>query len=78
MNNASRHCFIGLIIFCFSLPSLAIPDTLWYEKSAQHWEEALPLGNGRLGAMVYGDVVSDNIQLNENNIYHNIHTADLT
>jgi alpha-L-fucosidase 2 len=69
MNNASRHCFIGLIIFCFSLPSLAIPDTLWYEKSAQHWEEALPLGNGRLGAMVYGDVVSDNIQLNENTFW---------
>lgn len=69
MNNTSRYCFIGLIIFCFSLPSLAIPNTLWYEKSAQHWEEALPLGNGRLGAMVYGDVVSDNIQLNENTFW---------
>ena len=28
---------------------------LWYEQAARNWEEALPIGNGRLGAMVYGD-----------------------
>ena len=38
---------------------------LWYDSPAQHWEEALPLGNGRLGAMVYGDPVNEEIQLNE-------------
>ncbi|QEY12235.1 glycoside hydrolase N-terminal domain-containing protein [Cellvibrio sp. KY-YJ-3] len=72
--------FITLIIFCFSGPvfassplasssPLVSPHTLWYEQSAQHWEEALPLGNGRLGAMVYGGVANDNIQLNENTFW---------
>lgn len=44
------------------------PNVLWYDKPAQYWEEALPLGNGRIGAMVYGDPASDEIQLNEETI----------
>ena len=43
--------------------------TLWYDRPAQHWVEALPLGNGRLGAMVYGGMVSDTIQLNEDTFW---------
>lgn len=31
-------------------------DCLWYKKSAKYWDEALPVGNGRIGAMVYGKV----------------------
>ena len=42
---------------------------LWYNKPASNWNEALPLGNGRLGAMVFGDPANENIQLNENTIY---------
>ena len=42
---------------------------LWYDKPAQYWEEALPLGNGRLGAMVYGNPVHEEIQLNEETVY---------
>ena len=41
---------------------------LWYDKPAQYWEEALPLGNGRLGAMVYGNPVHEEIQLNEETV----------
>ena len=41
---------------------------LWYDKPAQYWEEALPLGNGRIGAMVYGNPVQDEIQLNEETV----------
>jgi len=41
---------------------------LWYDKPAVAWEEALPLGNGRLGAMVYGNPFRECIQLNENTI----------
>lgn len=37
----------------------------WTDKPAGKWEEALPLGNGRLGAMFFGGVVQDRIQLNE-------------
>jgi alpha-L-fucosidase 2 len=42
---------------------------LWYGKSAMNWEEALPVGNGRLGAMVYGNATEEIIQLNEDSLY---------
>ena len=43
----------------------ATEHTLWYEAPAQAWEERLPLGNGRLGMMVDGDVIEEHIILNE-------------
>lgn len=43
---------------------------LWYKQPAAQWEEALPLGNGRLGAMVFGGVQSERIQLNEESIWY--------
>jgi alpha-L-fucosidase 2 len=39
--------------------------TLWYEGPAKAWEEALPVGNGRLGAMMFGKHAEERIQLNE-------------
>ncbi|HEX2933908.1 MAG TPA: glycoside hydrolase family 95 protein [Bacteroidales bacterium] len=42
---------------------------LWYDKPAKQWVEALPVGNGRLGAMIYGDPVNEIIQLNENTVW---------
>lgn len=42
---------------------------LWYDSPAQVWTEALPLGNGRLGAMVYGNPGAEQIQLNEETIW---------
>lgn len=39
--------------------------TLWYNQPAQKWEDALPVGNGRLGAMVFGKYREERIQLNE-------------
>lgn len=43
---------------------------LWYEAPAVEWEEALPLGNGRMGAMVYGGVAKEQIQVNEESIWY--------
>src|SRR5690554_5474976 len=43
---------------------------LWYKDEAQSWEEALPIGNGRLGAMVFGKVLDERIQLNEDSIWY--------
>lgn len=43
--------------------------TLWYNHPAGQWVEALPVGNGRLGAMIYGDPYKDRIQLNENTVW---------
>ncbi|TYP68982.1 glycoside hydrolase family 95 protein [Paenibacillus methanolicus] len=42
---------------------------LWYEQPAQSWEEALPIGNGRLGGMVFGGVGQERIQLNEDTLW---------
>lgn len=43
--------------------------TLWYNKPAENWNEALPIGNGRLGAMVFGRPESELIQLNEETLW---------
>ena len=42
---------------------------LWYRQPAAQWVEALPVGNGRLGAMVFGGTNSERIQLNENTLW---------
>ncbi len=44
-------------------------ERLWYSKPASVWEEALPIGNGRLGGMVYGGVDSERIELNEDTLW---------
>lgn len=43
---------------------------LWYKGEAKIWEEALPLGNGRLGAMIFGGTVHEQIQLNEESMWY--------
>ncbi|MFC3550517.1 glycoside hydrolase N-terminal domain-containing protein [Lysobacter cavernae] len=43
--------------------------TLWYRRPATQWVEALPLGNGRLGAMVWGGGQHERLQLNEDTLY---------
>ena len=42
---------------------------LWYNKPTGQWTEALPVGNGRLGAMVYGTVQTERLQLNEDTLW---------
>jgi alpha-L-fucosidase 2 len=42
---------------------------LWYAQPAKVWTEALPLGNGRLGAMVFGGVSQEHLQLNESTVW---------
>ncbi len=61
-----------LLIFVFSLAMANGASAhsnsllkLWYTHPARQWVEALPVGNGRLGAMVYGDPCRETIQLNE-------------
>ena len=42
---------------------------LWYEKPAKCWSEALPVGNGSIGAMVFGGITQERIQLNEDSVW---------
>ena len=54
-----------LLAACALIPANSQTQRLWYEKPASHWLEALPIGNSHLGAMVYGGVQTEEIQLNE-------------
>lgn len=61
--------FLSLFFMTFSSGMYGQVHKLWYDKPAAVWTEALPLGNGRLGAMVYGNPAIDQIQLNEETIW---------
>ncbi|WP_328278574.1 glycoside hydrolase family 95 protein, partial [Paenibacillus chibensis] len=43
---------------------------LWYRKPAADWNEALPIGNGRLGAMIFGGIAEEKLQLNEDSVWY--------
>ncbi len=60
----------------FLVPAIAIaaahagePLVLKYPQAAKVWTEALPVGNGRLGAMVFGDMAAEHYQLNEASLW---------
>jgi len=64
--------FLLLSVICQSFSSASeTPNNLklWYNKPAQKWTEALPIGNGRLGAMIFGGVENDRIQFNEETLW---------
>src|SRR4051794_23197970 len=48
---------------------VANDQILWYEQPANEWVEALPVGNGRLGAMVFGGLQNEHLQLNEDTLW---------
>jgi alpha-L-fucosidase 2 len=45
------------------------PLTLWYKRPANLWVEALPVGNGRMGAMIFGGIAKERIQFNESTVW---------
>ena len=65
-----KKIIIALLIVISSSLLFADQDLkLWYQQPAALWEEALPVGNGRFGAMVYGGLVKDRIQYNEETLW---------
>ena len=58
-----------LILGCAESKKNTTYQTLWYDEAATVWEESLPLGNGRLGVMVFGHPRSDRIQLNDDSLW---------
>lgn len=60
-----RHLFLSITFFATAVTLSAQDHKLWYNHPAQHWLEALPIGNSHLGAMVYGGTDIEEIQLNE-------------
>jgi alpha-L-fucosidase 2 len=65
----------SMLLFVVGAVSLCAADRtadpmLWYRHPAQKWGDALPVGNGRLGGMVFGGAVKERIQLNEDTIWN--------
>lgn len=62
-----KHCILAICIFIsgFFFAQKGGKYKLWYDKPASQWVEALPIGNGRLAAMVFGDPYKEKLQLNE-------------
>ena len=60
---------VGLLLATTTPSAPAQPtarsQVLWYDAPAAQWVEALPVGNGRLGAMVFGGIARERIQFNE-------------
>ena len=64
-----KHVAFLLFIF-LAVPCFAQNDAiLWYAQPAMEWMEALPVGNSRLGAMIYGNPVREELQLNEETVW---------
>ncbi|MGO8764664.1 MAG: glycosyl hydrolase family 95 catalytic domain-containing protein [Limisphaerales bacterium] len=81
MKARALRLFFSATLMCFSLqlsaqPQLtgsamapAEPLSLWYRQPATQWLEALPIGNGRIGAMVFGGINEEWLQLNEDTLW---------
>ena len=61
--------FMALCLLCEPLTASASPWVLWYDKPAEKWVEALPVGNGRMGAMDFGGVTHARYQVNEDTLW---------
>ncbi|MDX1938236.1 MAG: glycoside hydrolase family 95 protein [Flavihumibacter sp.] len=67
MTNKKKYSiFIAML---FSVTAFAQDTKLWYKQPAVKWTEALPVGNGRIGAMLFGGVENDRIQFNEETLW---------
>lgn len=60
---------IGPATAALAGPAGENPNLLWYDKPAARWVEAMPVGNGRLSAMVFGGVGQERLQLNEGTLW---------
>ena len=71
MNNLCRSLLAAIWITAAWPAQLAGADEprLWYDRPATNWSEALPIGNGRLGAMVFGNPARERLQLNEESLW---------
>jgi len=81
MHRIAIHFFIGPLSALIALSALTASTAraqgtnggailkLWYDRPARAWEEALPLGNGKTGAMVFGQINREHFQLNDNTLW---------
>lgn len=64
-----KRLFLTALSLCITHYALCIEYRLWYDRPAQTWTQALPVGNGVIGGMVFGTPAVEHIQLNEETIW---------
>ena len=64
-----KRLLLIVLLLCIVHDALCINHRLWYDKPAMTWTQALPVGNGILGGMVFGTPAAEHIQLNEETIW---------
>jgi alpha-L-fucosidase 2 len=64
-----RLQLVSLLLLGVGLHAADSPPQLWYAEPAAKWEEALPVGNGHLGAMIFGGLADERIQFNESTLW---------
>ncbi|MCA0900791.1 glycoside hydrolase family 95 protein [Microbulbifer agarilyticus] len=77
MSTASKRNVLSLIAAFLLSPNIAVSESaehdpahaIWFEQPALNWDQALPIGNGRLGAMVFGGIGHERLQLNEDSMW---------
>ncbi|QEM08868.1 glycoside hydrolase family 95 protein [Mucilaginibacter rubeus] len=67
--NSRKSFYIAMLMFGVVQAFAQQPLKLWYKQPAQKWTDALPIGNGRIGGMIYGGVTEDHIQYNEQSLW---------
>src|SRR5450755_3966047 len=74
--STDKHRWRVLVLSVFICVYLWLPfrlhaadHVLWYLQPATKWNAALPIGNGRLGAMIFGGVDEEHLQLNDNTVW---------
>ncbi|RZF59911.1 glycoside hydrolase family 95 protein [Sphingobacterium corticibacterium] len=64
-----RFTFFFLFLYGLSAITVQGQNRLWYNTPAREWEEALPIGNGRMGAMIFGGDTVEEVQFNEETLW---------
>lgn len=88
MRNVTLGLIIGAALLVSGSLSLKATENkmkLWYDKPADEWMKSLPLGNGRLGVIIYGGIETETLALNESTMWSgnmmnisNVHSEEKT
>lgn len=68
-NSLKNYKILFFLILTTAYSKAQNNNLLWYEHAASNWNEALPIGNGRIGGMLFGGTEHDKIQLNEETVW---------
>ncbi|CAM3746314.1 glycoside hydrolase N-terminal domain-containing protein [Mucilaginibacter galii] len=70
-NRYTRQSIIAYLtcLIIFTCTNLFAQNKLWYNKPSQKWTDALPIGNGRIGGMIYGGIDTERLQFNEQTLW---------